>query len=83
METIRSEILEGSSDHTGPEYFYDSMSDVHTFHPVRDGVVGVGDESIRSTLVVKIVDSIVSILINVPLEESEKFFEVHNKGTQT
>ena len=68
---------------TSPEYSYASVHDLPTFHPVLDGVVEDGDESIKSTLVVKSVGGIITIPISGPLDESEDIFEVHNIGTQT
>ena len=65
------------------EYSYDATSDVHTINPVHAGVIDESDDFVRSTLVVKSVNGIVTIPINCLLAESKNIFEVHNTGTQT
>ena len=65
------------------EYSYDATSDVHSFNPNHDGIIEAVDDSVRSTLVVKSVNGIVTIPINGPLVESKNIFELHNAETQT
>ena len=65
------------------EYSYDATSDVHYFNPNSDGVTEIVDGSVRSTLVVKSMNGIVTIPINGSLVESKNIFELHNAKTQT
>ena len=48
-----------------------------------DGVIEEVDDHVRSTLVVKSVNGIVTIPINDPLVESKSIFELHNAENQT
>ena len=65
------------------DYSDDATSDVHSFNPNCDGVTEVVDGSVRSTLVVKSINDIVTIPINGPRVESKNIFEMHNAETQT
>ena len=65
------------------EYSYDATTDVHSFNPSHDDVIEEVDGSVKSTLVVKNVNGIVTIPINSPLVESKTIFELHNAETQT
>ena len=56
---------------------------MHSFNPRYDGVVEDVDCSVNATLVVKTDTGPRTVPINVPLEESENIFELHNAATQT